>query len=32
MVRRSDPVPEPPMELTDDTFSFDMDVIFEKPK
>jgi periplasmic protein TonB len=32
MVRRSDPVPEPPMELTEDTFNFDMDVIFEKPK
>ena len=32
MVRRSDPVPQPPTELTDDTFSFDMDVIFEKPK
>jgi TonB family protein len=32
MVRRSDPVPKPPTELTDDTFNFDMDVIFEKPK
>jgi periplasmic protein TonB len=32
MVRRSDPMPEPPTELTDDTFNFDMDVIFEKPK
>jgi periplasmic protein TonB len=32
MVRRSDPMPEPPAELTDDAFSFDMDVIFEKPK
>jgi TonB family protein len=32
MVRRSDPVPQPPTELTDDTFSFNMDVIFKKPK
>jgi periplasmic protein TonB len=32
MVRRSDPVPQPPTELTDDTFNFNMDVIFEKPK
>jgi protein TonB len=32
MVRRSDPVPQPPTELTDDTFNFNMDVIFKKPK
>jgi protein TonB len=32
MVRRSDPVPKPPTELTDDTFNFDMNVNFKKPK
>jgi periplasmic protein TonB len=32
MVRRSDPVPEPPAGLTDDQFSFNLDVSFTKPK
>jgi periplasmic protein TonB len=32
MIRRSDPVPPPPAELTDDQFSFNLDVNFTKPK
>jgi TonB family C-terminal domain len=32
MVRRSDPVPVPPAELTDDQFAFSLDVNFKKPK
>jgi TonB family protein len=32
MIRRSDPVPPPPTELTDDQFSFVLDVNFKKPK
>ncbi len=32
MVRRSDPVPRPPAELTDDTFNFDLELTFNKPK
>lgn len=32
MIRRSDPVPAPPAALTDDTFSFSLDVNFTKPK
>ena len=32
MIRRSDPVPAPPAELTDDQFSFNLDVNFTKPK
>ena len=32
MIRRSDPVPRPPAELTDDTFSFTLPVKFDKPK
>jgi TonB family protein len=32
MVRRSDPVPLPPAGLTDDQFSFSLDVKFTKPK
>ncbi len=32
MVRRSDPVPTPPAELTDDQFSFSLPVNFKKPK
>ncbi|QPF89111.1 TonB family protein [Bradyrhizobium commune] len=31
MVRRSDPVPVPPAELTDDQFSFSLPVNFKKP-
>jgi periplasmic protein TonB len=30
MVHRSDPLPQPPAELTDDTFSFTLPVIFDK--
>ncbi len=32
MIRRSDPVPAPPAELTDDQFAFSLDVKFTKPK
>jgi periplasmic protein TonB len=32
MIRRSDPVPTPPAGLTDDQFSFSLDVNFNKPK
>jgi TonB family protein len=32
MIKRSDPVPTPPAALTDDTFSFSLDVNFTKPK
>ena len=32
MIRRSDPVPRPPAGLTDDQFSFSLDVTFTKPK
>jgi TonB family protein len=32
MIRRSDPVPAPPAELTDDQFNFSLDVNFTKPK
>ncbi|OAF13897.1 MULTISPECIES: energy transducer TonB [Bradyrhizobium] len=32
MVRRSDPVPVPPAELTDDQFAFSLPVNFKKPK
>jgi protein TonB len=32
MIRRSDPVPPPPGGLTDDQFSFSLDVKFTKPK
>jgi len=32
MIRRSDPVPTPPAELTDDQFNFNLDVNFTKPK
>jgi TonB family protein len=32
MIRRSDPVPKPPAGLTDDQFSFSLDVNFTKPK
>lgn len=32
MIRRSDPVPKPPAGLTDDQFSFSLDVNFNKPK
>ena len=32
MIRRSDPVPVPPAELTDDQFAFNIDVKFTKPK
>jgi protein TonB len=32
MIRRSDPVPPPPAGLTDDQFSFSLDVKFKKPK
>lgn len=32
MVRRSDPVPAPPADLTQDQFSFSLDVNFKKPK
>lgn len=32
MIRRSDPVPQPPAELTDDQFRFSLDVNFKKPK
>lgn len=32
MIKRSDPVPTPPAALTDDIFSFSLDVNFTKPK
>jgi protein TonB len=32
MIRRSDPVPQPPAGLTDDQFSFSLNVNFTKPK
>ena len=32
MVRRSDPVPRPAAELTGDTFPFDLELTFNKPK
>jgi TonB family protein len=32
MVHRADPVPQPPAELTQDTFSFTLPVIFDKSK
>jgi protein TonB len=32
MIHRSDPVPLPPAGLTDDQFSFSLDVNFKKPK
>jgi TonB family protein len=32
MIHRSDPVPLPPVGLTDDQFSFSLDVNFKKPK
>ncbi len=32
MIKRSDPVPAPPAALTDDVFSFSLDVNFTKPK
>jgi protein TonB len=32
MIRRSDPVPPPPAGLTEDQFSFNLDVNFTKPK
>jgi periplasmic protein TonB len=32
MIHRSDPVPLPPAELTDDVFNFSLDVKFDKPK
>ncbi|MGY4406572.1 hypothetical protein ACVIYL_007375 [Bradyrhizobium sp. USDA 3315] len=32
MVHRSDPVPAPPADLTDDQFSFSLDVNYNKPK
>jgi periplasmic protein TonB len=32
MIRRSDPVPAPPAELTEDQFAFSLDVNFKKPK
>jgi len=32
MIHRSDPVPLPPAGLTDDTYSFSLDVNFTKPK
>jgi protein TonB len=32
MIRRSDPVPKPPAGLTDDQFSFSLDVNFNQPK
>jgi protein TonB len=32
MIRHSDPVPRPPVGLTDDQFSFSLDVSFTKPK
>jgi protein TonB len=32
MIRRSDPVPRPPANLTDDQFNFKLDVKFKKPK
>jgi protein TonB len=32
MVHRSDPVPAPPADLTDDQFAFSLDVKFNKPK
>jgi protein TonB len=32
MIRRSDPVPAPPAGLTEDQFSFSLDVRFKKPK
>jgi hypothetical protein len=32
MIHRSDPVPLPPAGLTDDQFSFSLDVRYKKPK
>ena len=32
MIRRSDPVPRPPVELTEDTFTYTLDVNFNRPK
>jgi len=32
MIRRSDPVPPPPADLTEDQFAFSLDVKFNKPK
>jgi TonB family protein len=32
MIRRSDPVPRPPAELTDDTFSYSLNVNFNEKK
>lgn len=32
MIRRSDPVPRPPTELTDDTFSYNLSVNFDEKK
>jgi protein TonB len=32
MIRRSDPVPQPPAALTDDHFRFSLDVNFKKPR
>ncbi len=32
MIRRSDPVPRPPAGLTDDTFSYSLDVNFKGGK
>src|SRR5262249_30607792 len=32
MIRRSDPVPRPPAELTDDTFSYTLNVTFNERK
>jgi periplasmic protein TonB len=32
MIHRSDPVPAPPAELTEDQFAFSLDVNFKKPK
>jgi periplasmic protein TonB len=32
MIRRSDPVPRPPAELTDDTFNYSLNVNFSEKK
>jgi hypothetical protein len=32
MIRRSDPVPRPPANLTDERFEYDLPVTFDKPK
>ena len=32
MIRRADPVPRPPAELTDDTFSYTLNVNFNEKK